>query len=180
MDPQIVSFLSSALKSSIQFYAFDKLSSSYLSMDQDGVMRKDFDAVSSKNTTMKQTLDIIYASGFASTRSHEDNFHNLAIMAAAVLSRQFHGDFVVRQWVNWQKHVHVRLLVCEREFKHFYWIWFLCLYLTSYWGYWNPTYLLTSSNQGMPQRQASNNCWNNSSLHPTIFIRWLQSWHLYF
>jgi len=97
MDPLIVSSLRSALKSSIQFYAFDKLSSSYLSMDQDGVMRKDFDAVSSKNTTMKQTLDIIYASGFASTRSHEDNFHNLAIMAAAVLSRQFHGDFVVRQ-----------------------------------------------------------------------------------
>jgi len=79
--------------------AFDKLFSSYFSMDQDGVIRKVFDVISSNNTTMKHPLDIIYPFTYASTGSHEDGFYDVAALAAAVLSCQFHGNFVVCQRV---------------------------------------------------------------------------------
>jgi hypothetical protein len=66
-----------------------------------------------KCTAIRHPLDLIYAYSLASSSSHEQHFSDLVAMVAAMLSCQIHGNFVVRQPVNWERHA--MLLVCCTE-----------------------------------------------------------------
>jgi hypothetical protein len=102
MDPLMLISLRSAMKSSIQKDAFDQAFSPYFSLDQEGVVRKNFDVMTKNSTGMIHPFNLIYAFAFASGRSDDNDILDIAAMAAAVLSHKFHGDFIVRQRVNWQ------------------------------------------------------------------------------
>jgi len=52
------------------------------------------------------------------TNGIDDDLEMIAALAAAVLSRNFRGDFVVRQRLKWNQHV--RRLECEGQFHRMY------------------------------------------------------------
>ena len=111
--------LRSAIKGCYQREAFDKAFSSCFSQDPDGMIRKAFDVISKGNSgSLLHLCDLIYAFAYGRGNGSDDDLMDVAAMAAAVLSRQFRGSFLVRQRVNWQKRT--RLLLREKEFKKFY------------------------------------------------------------
>jgi hypothetical protein len=62
--------------------------------------------------------DFLYYSLGAEMMSMDDNFEVIAALAAAVLSTNFRGDFLVRQQLNWNEHVN--RLQRERQFQKMY------------------------------------------------------------
>jgi hypothetical protein len=79
---------------------------------------------------------LIYGFAYGHGNGANDDLMDVAAMAAAVLSWQFYGSFLVHQQANWQKHT--RLLLHEKEFKKFYFM-FLYPHLIYCWSYFTPT-----------------------------------------
>jgi hypothetical protein len=77
-----------------------------------------FDIITKGSRSLLHPCDLTYAFAYGHGNGTDDDLMDVAAMAAAVLSWQFHGSFLVRQQVNWQ--MHTRLLLHEKEFKKFY------------------------------------------------------------
>ncbi len=88
------------------------------SFDPDGHIIGTFDVLKRGEDRCFHPYDFLYYSLIVETKSIDDDFEIIAASAAAVLSKNFRGDFLVRQWLNWNEHV--KRLERERQFQRMY------------------------------------------------------------
>jgi hypothetical protein len=117
MDPLLLIAVRNTIKCTNQHEAFDRLIQSLNCNDPNGYIRKSLDILKDANQSIVHPYKFIYSSVFAATEN-DDGFPIIAAMAAAVLCRKYHGDFVVRQQLNWN--LHVKTLIREGMFKKMY------------------------------------------------------------
>jgi len=117
MDPLLLIVVRNAIKCTNQREAFDRLMQPLNHNDPNGYIRKSLDILKGTNQSIVHPYDFIYSSVFVATEN-DDDFPIIAAMAAAVLSRIYRGDFVVRQRLNWN--LHVKTLIREGLFKKMY------------------------------------------------------------
>jgi len=117
MDPLLLIAVRNTIKCTNQHEAFDRLIQSLNCNDPNGYIRKSLDILKDANQSIVHPYEFIYSSVFAATEN-DDGFPIIAAMAAAVLCRKYHGDFVVRQRLNWN--LHVKTLIREGLFKQMY------------------------------------------------------------
>jgi hypothetical protein len=113
-DPLVSIAVQNANKCTNLREAYDRL---LQPLDPDGYIGKCFDILNGGNQSLFHPFDFIYSSAFAAVEE-DDDFPIIAAMAAAVLSHQVYGDFVVRQHLNWNSHI--KTLIREGLFKKIY------------------------------------------------------------
>ena len=118
MDPYALTMLRNACKSNNQRGAIDRLIQPFFSGDPDGQYRSFFDVLKKDNQDMVHPYDLIYVFTFAKESNDDEELETILAMSAMILSRNCRGDFIVRQRLNWERHV--KLLLREGLFKRMY------------------------------------------------------------
>jgi hypothetical protein len=117
MDPLLLIAVKNTIKCTNQHEAFGRLIQPLNRNDPNGYIRKSLDILKGANQSVVHPYNFIYSSVFVATENNDD-FPIIAAMAATVLFRKDHGDFVVRQRLNWN--LHVKTLIREGLFKQMY------------------------------------------------------------
>ncbi len=103
MDILMLSSIRSSLGSTAKQESFDKLFQ-LPSFDPYGHIIGTFDVLKRGEDQCFHPYDFLYYSLIVEMKSIDDDFEIIAALAAAVLSKNFRGDFLVRQRLNWNEH----------------------------------------------------------------------------
>jgi len=117
MDVLLLSHIRSSFRSASKQELFDELFG-LPSFDPHGHVSSTFDVIKKGEGSFLHLYDVLYNTLRMDTNGIDDNLKMIAALAAAVFSRNFRGNFVVRQWLKWNQHA--RRLECEGQFHRMY------------------------------------------------------------
>ena len=91
-----------AIRSPSQHNAFDHMFQTLSPIDPNGNIRRCLDILKGNDSSLLHPYNILYSCICKETALDDDV--ELAAMAAVILTSRFHGDFIVRQHLNWNYH----------------------------------------------------------------------------
>ena len=117
MDPLALIAVQNATRSPSQHNAFDHMIQTLNPNDPNGDIRRCLDILKGNNSSLLHPCNILY-SCICKETALDDDIELVAAMAAVILTSRFHGDFIVRQHLNWN--CHAKKLHQEGVFKRMY------------------------------------------------------------
>jgi hypothetical protein len=117
MDLLALTTIRNSFSSASQWNEFYKMFSLFSPLDPGGTIRMAFDVLRKGYKSPIHPLGVVYSCEFGGAEADTD-FEIVAALAAAILSKRYRGDFIVRQRLNWD--IHVKVLQHEGQFKKMY------------------------------------------------------------